>query len=161
MLLRTIAWSTAVFAACAATCPNPPHPVVNSQVPADVCIPHPFTGLTINFFDDYSWRAFIALVWPAAQNRRGIPDDTRGIDAPGPRVFETYKSLWEVFHEDGSAPTAAFDGYDPPSANACQSTTRFGDIVLATSTLYGDIGQAGIGELNGPLAAQNGRYVRY
>ena len=26
--------------------------------------------------------------------------------AAGPRVFETYKSLWEVFHRDGSAPDA-------------------------------------------------------
>jgi hypothetical protein len=161
MPLRIIGLYAAALVACAATCPNPPRPAVGSQVPDDVCIPDPFVGLTINFFDDYSWRAFTAMVWPAVHGKRGMPDTVRAIDAAGPRVFETYKSLWEVFHEDGSAPAASFDGYDAPSVNACRAATGFGDMVLATSTLYGDIGQAGIGELTGPLAGQNGRYVRY
>jgi hypothetical protein len=130
-------------------------------MPADVCIPDPFTALTIRFFDDYSWRAFTAAVWPAARHERGTPDTARAIGASGPRVFETYKSLWEVFHSDGSTPTASFNAYDAPSANACQAATKFGDLVIASSVPYADIGQAGIGELTGPLAAQNGRYVRY
>jgi hypothetical protein len=161
MPFRTLALYGLALAATAATCPNPPRPALSPQVPADVCIPDPFTALTINFFDDYSWRAFAAMVWPAQHNRRGAADSTRGIGAVGPRVFETFKSLWEVFHDDGSAPTSVFNDYDPPSANTCKAATKFGDTVLAASTLYGDIGQAGIGELNGPLVAQNGRYVRY
>ena len=157
-LLLACAFSLAAFAA---TCPNPPRPLVTPQMPADVCIPDRFTELTIKFFDDYSWRAFTAMVWPAARNQRGIADTARPIGATGPRAFETYKSLWEVFHSDGSAPTAEFNAYDPPSANACQNATKFGDIVIASNVPYGDVGQAGIGELTGPLAAQNGRYVRY
>ena len=95
MLFRTLvlyglALST-VAAASAATCPNPPRPSLSPQVPADVCIPDPFTALTINFFDDYSWRAFAAMVWPAEHNRRGVTDSARGIGAAGPRVFETFK----------------------------------------------------------------------
>src|SRR5262245_1076318 len=147
--------------ASAATCPNPPRPSVTPQMPEDVCIPNPFTALTINFFDDYAWKAFTAMVWPAEHNRRGVADTARSVAAPGPRVFETFKSLWEVFHSDGSAPASAFNGYDPPSANACSASTKFGDVVIASNVPYGDIGQAGIGELTGPLAAQNGRYVRY
>jgi hypothetical protein len=151
----------AVIGAAAATCPNPPRPALSPEVPADVCIPDPFPALTINFFDDYSWRAFAAMVWPAARNQRGVADRRRTPGSGGPRVFETFKSLWEVFHEDGSAPTAEFNQYDPAGANACKAETKFGDVVLAASTEYGDIGQAGIGELTGPLVAQNGRYVRY
>ena len=160
-MLRVIALYTAALAAGAATCPNPPRPLLSPEVPPDVCIPDPFNALTINFFDDYSWRAFTAMVWPATRNQRGAADPARAIGAPGPRVFETFKSLWEVFHDDGSAPTAAFNDYDSAAANTCKATARFGDIVLAASTPYGDIGQAGIGELTGPLVAQNGHYVRY
>jgi hypothetical protein len=160
-MIRIIILFAAAIAGIAGTCPNPPRPLLSPQIPEDVCIPDPFTGLTINFFDDYSWRAFTAIVWPAARNKRGVADAARHIGAAGPRVFETFKSLWEVFHEDGSAPTNAFNDYDAPAANACQAATKFGDVVLAASKPYGDIGQAGIGELDGPLVAQNGRYVRY
>jgi hypothetical protein len=161
MLPRLLILCACAAGAYAGMCPNPPHAALSPELPADVCIPDPFTSLTINFFDDYSWRAFTAMVWPAARNQRGVADSSRTIAAPGPRVFETFKSLWEVFHENGSPPTTDFNGHDPPSANACRATTHFGDIVLAASTPYGDIGQAGIGELTGPLVAQNGRYVRY
>ena len=161
MPVRTFAILALASAAIAGTCPNPPRPSLSPEVPADVCIPDPFNSLTINFFDDYSWRAFVAMVWPAGRNQRGTAEASRGAGAPGPRVFETFKSLWEVFHDDGSAPTSSFQAYDPPSANACKAATRFGDVVLATATPYGDIGQAGIGELTGPVVAQNGRFVRY
>jgi hypothetical protein len=135
--------------------------VTSPAIPADVCIPDPFTALTIDFFDDYSWRAFVAMVWPAAKTGRGIADESRTLGSPGPRVFETYKSLAEAFHQDGSAPTADFAAYDPPAQNACRAVTKFGSVVLASFNGIDDIGQAGIGELNGPLVAQNGRYVRY
>ena len=79
-----------------------PVPVINSSVvPTDVSIPASFSGNPIAFFDDYSWRTFIALVWPGKMNERGVADTTRTVDGMGPRVFETYKSLEEVFHPDG------------------------------------------------------------
>src|SRR6185503_82321 len=80
--------------------------------------------------------------------------------APGPRVFETMKSLWEVFHEDGSAPTADFQTYDAAASNVCRVKPQFGDVILGSTNGIDDIGQAGAGELTGPLVAQNGRYVR-
>src|SRR5260370_14932775 len=80
--------------AMAATCPNPPVPTaVATRVPEDVCIPAGFTDLTIDFFDDYSWRAFVALT--------------------SARGFERFHPLWEVFHEDGSEPGSE------PAYNAC------------------------------------------
>lgn len=130
-------------------------------MPADVCIPDGFTDVPVNYFDDYSWRAFLAMVWPAAQGRRGVADRNKPAGAAGPRVFETLKALWEVFPEDGSAPVSDFQAYDIPAHNACKVNSQFGDLVLASFSGIDDIGQAGAGELTAPLAAQNGRYVRY
>jgi hypothetical protein len=101
------------------------------------------------------------MVWPAAPGRRGVPDAGKTAADPGPRVFETYKSLWEVFHDDGTPPTANYNDYDTAANNACSVNPEFGDIVLASRAPYGDIGQSGVGVFTGPLVAQNGRYVRY
>ena len=118
-------------------------------------------NLTIDYFDDYSWRAFVAMVWPAAKGQRGVPDAAKDVGAAGPRVFETYKSLWEIFHDDGSAPNPDFNSAGAAADNACRADAGFGGVVLASKNGIDDIGQAGIGELLGPLVAQNGRYVRY
>ena len=143
------------------SCPREPVPSVSSsRIPDDVCIPGNFTDVATDYFDDYSWRAFAALVWPAATSRRGMPDETAKLGAPGPRVFETYKSLWEVFHADGSAPAESFDAYDSAANNACGAKTGFGDVVLASSSGLDELAQFGPGEMLPPLAAQNGRYVR-
>lgn len=142
-------------------CPDPPVPAVNSpDVPADVCIPKGFSGIPLEYFDDYSWKLFVSLVWPVEGGHRGLPDLKQTAGGPGPRVFETEKSLWEVFHDDGSAP-AAFEQYDAAAYNACKAKPEFGDLILASSPAHAEIGQAGNGELNGPLVAQNGRYVHY
>jgi hypothetical protein len=145
-----------------ASCPNTPVTTINSpQVPCDVCLPTPPPSQNgIAYFDDYSWRAFIALVWPALQGQRGVPGTTKTVAGPGPRVFETYKGLWEVFHVDGSAP-ASWNSFDPPAMNACGVQTAFGDLVLASFSKFSDLGQAGFGSLVGPLVAQNQTYVSY
>ena len=143
------------------SCPNPPVPsVTSSQVPSDVCVPADFSNNPIQFFDDYSWRAFIALVWPAANGQRGQPDSSKTVADPGPRVFETYKSVWEIFHNDGSAP-GQWNTYDAAQFNACNANASFGDLVLGSFSKFSDLGQAGNGTLVGPLVAQNKTYVRY
>src|SRR5258708_32238467 len=79
-------------------CPDRPVRSISSPtMPVDVCIPDGFTDVPVNYFDDYAWRAFLAMVWPAAQGHRGVADAQKTLDAPGPRVFETLTSLWEVF----------------------------------------------------------------
>ncbi len=131
------------------------------EFPADTCIPNGFSGVAIDYFDDYSWRLFVGMVWPAATGKRGVADPAKKPGDAGALVFETYKSLWEVFHQDGTAPTANFNDYDTAANNACKVSPQFGDIVLASSSAFGDIGQSGSGVLVGPLVAQNGKYVRY
>ena len=141
-------------------CPAKPTPVISPQFPRDVCIPDGFPGIALDYFDDYSWRSLVALVWPAAPGRRGVAASAKAIGTAGPRVFETYKPLWEIFHVDGSAPATAFDAYDAAVANPCAATVRFGDVTIGSAAGIDDIGQAGIGVLDPPLVAQNGRYVR-
>jgi len=57
-------------------------------------------------YDDFSWRSFIALAWPAKDGERGVPDGglTLGSAAGRPTVFETFKSEWELFQKDGQDP---------------------------------------------------------
>jgi hypothetical protein len=146
-----------------AVCPNPPVASITApEVPVDVCIPSDFpsNALPIQFFDDYSWRAFIAMVWPAANGQRGKPDTAKTVADPGPRVFETFKSVWEIFHRDGSAP-APWNVYDAAQFNACNAVAAFGDLVLGSFSKFSDLGQAGVGNLVGPLVAQNRTYTRY
>lgn len=45
------------------------------------------------FFNDNSWRPFIALVWPAKLENRGVPDTTaQRAPTAGPLVFESYEA---------------------------------------------------------------------
>jgi hypothetical protein len=147
-------------AAAPGPCPDTPVPTVSPQGLDDVCIPDGFTDIPMEYFDDFSWRAFLAFVWPAATDGRGKPAKDKPLATPGPRVFETYKSLWEVFHRDGSDPVSAFSDYDAAVNNACGVSPRFGDLVIGSFSGIDDIGQAGNGALDPPLVAQNGRYVR-
>jgi hypothetical protein len=142
-------------------CPAvPPINVGSSAVPADVCIPAGFGGNPIAFFDDFSWRSFVAVVWPALPGQRGAPDPSQTVGGSGPRVFETYKMLHEVFHADGSAPTG-WNSYDPAQFNPCNVQMQYGDLVLASFSKFANLGQAGFGSLVGPLVAQNQTYVRF
>jgi hypothetical protein len=152
--------------ASAQTCPDPPPVTINSlQVPADVCIPPTFQDNPINFFDDYSWRAFLALVRPALSGQRGIPDPNQELGSgSGPLVFETFKADWEIFN--GNPPVLGkFNDFVGP--NPCgTASVGFNDVILgAFSTskfgIAGNLGEAGAGTLVGELVAQNGTYVRY
>jgi hypothetical protein len=144
----------------AQVCPSQPVPTITPQAPTDVCIPDGFTDVPMDYFDDYSWRVFVALVWPADPAHRGAPATAKHVSDRGPRVFETYKATWEIFHADGTAPKVSSDDYDAAVHNACGVSPKFGDLVIGSASGIDDIGQAGIGMLDPPLAAQNGRYVR-
>ncbi|MEY2558485.1 MAG: hypothetical protein QOE34_1910 [Verrucomicrobiota bacterium] len=142
--------------------PTPTPVVTSSQVPPDVSIPSTFTGNAIAFFDDYSWRTFVALVWPGLQGQRGMPDPKQTVGGTGPRVFETFKALPEVFHNDGSPPSG-WNDFDPAQYNPCGTTAAWGDMTLASFSKFSDLGQAGFGNLVGPLVAQGSTptYVHY
>src|SRR5437868_4526108 len=128
-------------AQCPSSPPNPPPTVLSFSVPADVCIPagFPENENPIDFFDDYSWRAFVALIWPAKPGERGQPDQTAQLGAPNrPLVFETYKAEWQVFQPNGTVPTN-WNDYQRPAAiglpapaNPCAlANIKFGDLLLS------------------------------
>jgi hypothetical protein len=128
------------------------------KVPADVCVPTGFPGNPIRFFDDFSWKSFIALVWPALTGQRGTPDSSKTAgDTSVPLVFETLKADWEVFQ----ASPSAWNTF--PSANPCGANTSIGfnDLVLASFSKFGNFGEAAAGKLVHTLPAQNKSWVRY
>jgi hypothetical protein len=154
-----------VSAARAEGCPTNPTPVVNSpQSPDDVCKPSGFGGNPIAFFDDYSWRVFLSMVWPAQQGERGVPDTEKPIGSgSGPLVFETFKADWEVFQPDGHTPSDWTQFGGVPS-NPCLGelpSPGFDDLILASISKFQNLGEAGLGNLVGPIVAQNKTYVRY
>jgi hypothetical protein len=117
-------------------------------------------------FANFSWRAFIALNWPAltGAEHRGQPDRYKAFGDPGPRVWETFKSRYEVFqrgpdgHARVPAPWASYLGRNPcgPGVdNRAKTVSAF--------TPYADFNQVTFktGVFGSPLVAQNRTYTRY
>jgi hypothetical protein len=152
-------------------CPNPPPVTISPQPPTDVCIGG--GGNPIKFFDDFSWRSFIAMVWPVQDGMRGVPDPAKSIGPISrPLVFETFKNDWEVFqpspgnNEPPPAPSAwnSFAGADPCTTSGAPVSIGFGDVELSSFSHFGNVGEAGQPPgppLVGPLPAQNKIYTRY
>ena len=143
----------------ASQCPNPPLVVLSSDIPNDVCVPDGIFNNT-GFFNDYSWKIFIALTWPAKDGQRGVADASKAFNAPGPKVFQTYKGQNEIFFDDSLITPSPWNQYD--NMNPCGIRPEFGQLVLASYSKFSNLGQAGFGQtLTGPLACQNGTYTMY
>src|SRR5271167_2685119 len=79
---------------------------------------------------NFAWRAFIALNWPSLNEAsgRGIPDRQRSLGDPGRRVWETFKSDFELFEvgDDGRRappePWASYAGRNPCGVDNRQKT---------------------------------------
>ena len=109
-LIFAVWFLSSTLAPAFAACPNPPPVTISPQLPSDACVADNFPGNPIQFFDDFSWRSFIALMWPVENGVRGVPDTTKNIGpVSGPLVFETFKADWEVFQPspDGTSPPPA------------------------------------------------------
>ena len=122
-------------------------------------------AIRLPIFDDYSWRTFIALVWPALNGQRGMPDPSQPLTATGANlVFETYKADWETFQPNGATPSAfnSVESYwtSNPAQSPCPQA-KAGDFLLAPISKFGNVGLAGVGDLVSVLIAQNGTFVRY
>jgi hypothetical protein len=156
-------------------CPPPTPSISSSQPPIDVSIPSTCTGNPIAYFDDFSWRSFLAMVWPGLKGQRGVPDTSQTNFPNGvPLVFQTYKADWESFPDPGATlayplPTkwSDFAGTQNPCAGQ-NVNVGWGDMVFALVTKFGNLGLAGFGPfVVGPLIAQPGApgskptYVRY
>lgn len=117
-------------------------------------------------FSNFSWRAFIALNWPALTDaaHRGEPDRAKALADSGLRVWETFKSRYEVFqHDDGGhalipPPWNSYAGRNPCAQNGNNALKT-----LSTFSTFADFNQATFkpGEFGNPLVAQNRTYTRY
>jgi hypothetical protein len=141
---------------------------ISSEPPADEAEDADFPpgGNPIDFFDAYSWKLFIALNWPAESNKRGVPDKTKDIsDITAPRVWETWKSMSEIFQPAGAEPAA----WDSPDMTACEADAlnRAGPPVrrlpfAKLGSVLEDFNQVdATGFAVGPVVARNRTYLRY
>jgi hypothetical protein len=153
----------AVFGGAVRLYADLPHPpvTVSPVIPTEVDAPVNVTDNPIAVFDDFSWRSFIALNWPAVAGQRGTADTHKKIGDQGRTVWETWKADYELFQEHGEPPTvwASFDAHTPCKDLAYQGSGAVK--VLGSFSKFGDFNQAGFGNLLGPLVAQNHTYVRY
>ncbi len=113
---------------------------------------------------NFAWRAFIALNWPSLLDAsgRGVPDRERSFGDPGKRVWETFKSDYELFEvgDDGRrlapAPWASYAGRSPCDVDNRRKT-------VASFAPFADFNQPSfaVGAPANPLVARNGAYTRY
>jgi hypothetical protein len=123
--------------------------------------PDPFPA-----FNNFSWRAFIALAWPALADaaHRGEPDRSKSLGEPGRRVWETFKSRYEVFQPGSNgnavapAKWASYEGRNPCGPEVGNRTKT-----LNAFNAFSDFNEANLapGAFAGPLVAQNRTYTRY
>lgn len=150
-----------------------PIPSVTPDLP--YVVPKRPPGLTPQqsrpWFDDFSWQSFIAINWPAkigpdGNPIRGVPDLSKSIGDPGPRVWESWKADYELFQEGGEPPSewSSYDVVDPPcgisEGKGVTTTLRLKLLPLAAkggSMLPGSVNQA----MGGPLIDQHGKPARY
>ena len=123
--------------------------------------PDPFPAM-----DNFAWRAFVALNWPslADPEHRGIADRGKTPGDPGPRVWETFKSRYELFQvgPDGR-PTAPRPWATYSARNPCGIDAGSRSKTLASFEPFLDFNQSAFlpGVAANPLVAQNRTYVRY
>ncbi|HKO01108.1 MAG TPA: hypothetical protein VJ032_05425, partial [Thermoanaerobaculia bacterium] len=139
---------------------NPPLPVptVSPTMLADVNAPLPGVEPNLPYFDDFSWREFIALTWPASTDinkrltgmtySRGVPATHKNYgDVSGPLVFTTWKNDYELFLPNGDGP-APWDTFSSPSP--CGGSLQPYQIVLGSFNKYHGFNEASFGFDTGP-----------
>ena len=77
--------------------------------------------------DEYAWRLFVALNWPADKTTR-VANPTAPLGASGPVVWELWQNAQQVYREDGSDPGPWLPGQAAASDTADES--RFETISL-------------------------------
>ncbi len=123
--------------------------------------PDPFPA-----FSNFSWRAFVALNWPARADagHRGQPDRGKKFGDPGPRVWETFKSRYEVFQHDRDGHALVPSGWNSYAGkNPCGPGSDNKVKTLSAFSMFSDFNQATFkpGTFSNPLVAQNRTYTRY
>ncbi len=138
-------------------------PVVSSDRIDDA--PSPEKG-SFALIDNFAWRAFIALNWPSLPDaaHRGLSDRSKLLGDEGKRVWETFKSDYELFEigDDGRrvapSPWTSYDGRNP-----CGGAIDNREKTIASFEPFADFNQPSfaVGAPANPLVGVNGAYTRY
>jgi len=170
--LARAGWAATTLAVIVAAGALPPAPPAVAEDVAPVLSPDriedvPSTRVDpFPEFDNFAWRAFVALNWPALTDpdHRGLPDRAKTLGDPGPRVWETFKARYELFQigPDGR-PVAAPPWATYEARNPCGADVGDGAKTLATFEPFMDFNQSAFlpGVAANPLVAQNRTYTRY
>jgi hypothetical protein len=117
--LSLAAAAPALLGACGSPAPAAELWAAEAAPPActvPAAAPSPDAGLAE--FSEYAWSLFAAVNWPVQGGQRGVPDCERPIGAPGPTVWESYKTVGQLF-----LPRARDPG--PWEAGPIDETLRF------------------------------------
>src|SRR5260370_23622607 len=142
-----------------------PSPVISFAMPDEVDAPVDPDENAIAVFDDYSWREFIAINWPAKRAFRGVPDVTRRIgdfsDPATKVVGARWKADYDRFQKQGAVPTewSWLDGVGLGDDLPFQGSGN--TKVLGSFSKFRDFNQVNDRHSGGPLIAQNNTYVRF
>ena len=145
-----------------------PAPSVGSTIPTEVHIdggcldPNKSVeqGKAIACFDDFSWRSFIAMNWPAIVGQRGTADTAKSFgDVTVPTVWDTWKADYEVFQNRETPPPTGWTSFE--ATTPCPGVTDNSTKILAAFSKFGGFNQAGFGVDFSPLVAQNKTYARF
>ncbi len=110
-------------------------------------------------FDDFAWRSFVALSWPATAD--GAPDSTVVIGASGdaPTVWEHYDETGEVFLPGGAAPLPW--GQHAPPPPACRNLGAGALPVLSMTSKVSSVVAQFVEPFAGPVIDQDSNFARY
>ncbi len=126
------------------------------QAPSDPTAARPF-------FDNFSWRSFVALNWPVDPKDRGQPRDPkvasvfRGAKNGYPSVWGSYREAFELFSQGDQTPPPWDGGL--PANNPCGAKEGERTFVMVTKggSVLDEINQA----FSYPLIDQNREYAHY
>lgn len=99
------------------------------------------------------WQTFFYLNWPAKKGQRGIPDTSATFGAPGPTVWETFKTEDQVFLPNGAKPAA----WDKGLLNAALPKAMAGKVAAGQARLLARTSKVshGVAQLMASMPARN------
>jgi hypothetical protein len=118
---------------------------------------------SLETFSYLAWQTFKFLVWPASDDMRGKANKSRTLaEMTGPRVFETYKSDWEIFPDQPAVPMP-WNTY-PTTATVCRNEPPIAypasKLILGSLKKFGNITLPDL-DFVAVLVGQNRKPVRY
>jgi cytochrome c len=138
-------------------------PQLSCYLPSDVQgdLKQPDLSVRQRAADVFSWQEMLSLSWPAKQGERGVPEAAAPLQAPGPRVWETWKEEYEVFLPDGKPPGPWND--TQPVPGGCEAGAKVLTRTMKIADLLDSANQAAGATATLPptLTDQTGHVVHY